>query len=195
MKKEKVSVEDKLSNQDIDLFKVLEAIDKKDYNYYDKLSNEQQKKVVPFLLVQWVSTVKGAKNLQAYYLMNANEVANLHLFNENLVKHPKLQWMLLCAISPGIGKQFHQWIPHIRDRVSKLKEEPTLKEITDYFKKIYPKGNSSDIDEISKAYVDITNKKVYLANKFPTMKLDEIELLSNIITEEEIDNYEQDSGN
>jgi hypothetical protein len=36
---------------------------------------------------------------------------------------------------------------------------------------------------------------MYLADKFPELKFDEIELLSDIITDKDIAKYEEDSGN
>jgi hypothetical protein len=102
---------------------------------------------------------------------------------------------MLCAASPGIGKQFHQWIPHIRDRVSKLKESPKTKEIKDYFKKVYPKSSDSDLNIISEVFVDNHKKKMYLANRFPELKFDEIELLSELVTDKEIEEYERKLGN
>jgi hypothetical protein len=102
---------------------------------------------------------------------------------------------MLCAASPGIGKQFHQWIPHIRERVSKLKESPKHKEIKDYYKKVYPKSSDSDLTLITEVFVDNHKKKMYLANKFPELKFDEIELLSDLITDEDIKEYEEAFGN
>jgi hypothetical protein len=102
---------------------------------------------------------------------------------------------MLCAASPGIGKQFHQWIPHIRAGVTKLKDMPKIKEMKEYFKKVYPKSSDSDLTTISAVFVDNQRKKMYLASKFPEMKFDEIELLSEIITDQDIAKYEEDSGN
>ena len=137
MAKEKVSADEKFESQDFDLFKAIEAIDRKDYSYYDKLSPEQQKKFVPFMMLHWVSAVKGNEGVSRYYVMSVEAHANKYMFNEFVQKHPKLQWLLLCAAAPGLGKQFHQWIPHIKDRVSKLRESPKQKEVKEYFKKIY----------------------------------------------------------
>ena len=195
MAKEKLSIDEKFTNQDFDLFEALNAIDRKDYSYYDRLTPEQQKKFVPFMLIHWVSAIKGNKDLQSYYLQSTDYHANKYLLNENVQKHPKLQWLMLCAASPGIGKQFHQWIPHIRAGVTKLKDMPKTKEMKEYFKKIYPKSSDSDLTAISAVFVDNHKKKMYLASKFPEMKFDEIELLSEIITDQDIAKYEEDSGN
>jgi hypothetical protein len=42
-----VPADEKLENQDFDLFEALAAIDKKDYHWFDNLSEAQQKKFVP----------------------------------------------------------------------------------------------------------------------------------------------------
>jgi hypothetical protein len=195
MAKEKLSADEKFTGQDFDLFDALTAIDKKDYSYYDRLTPEQQKKFVPFMMLHWISAVKASSDVQSYYLQSTEYHANKYLFNENVQKHPKLQWLMLCAASPGIGKQFHQWIPHIRERVSRLLDSPKQKEIKEYFKKVYPKTNDGDITLLSEVFIDNHKKKMYLAKKFPELKFDEIELLSDLTTDEDIRQYEEDWGN
>ena len=195
MAKEKLSADEKFTGQEFDLFDALTAIDKKDYSYYDRLTPEQQKKFVPFMMLHWISAVKASSDVQSYYLQSTEYHANKYLFNENIQKHPKLQWLMLCAASPGLGKQFHQWIPHIRERVTRLLDSPKQKEIKEYFKKIYPKTDDSDLTLLSEIYVDNHKKKMYLAKKFPELKFDEIELLSDLTTDEDIKQYEEDWGN
>jgi hypothetical protein len=195
MAKEKLSADEKFTGQDFDLFDALTAIDRKDYSYYDRLTPEQQKKFVPFMMLHWMSAVKASSDVQSYYLQSSEYHANKYMFNENVQKHPKLQWLMLCAASPGLGKQFHQWIPHIRERVTRLLDSPKQKEIKEYFKKIYPKTGDSDLTLLSEVYVDNHKKKMYLAKKFPELKFDEIELLSDLTTAEDIKQYEEDWGN
>ena len=195
MAKEKLSADEKFDKIDFDLFEALNAIDRKDYGYYDRLTPEQQRKFVPFMMIHWVSAIKGSGDLQSYYLQSTEYHANMYLFNENVQKHPKLQWLMLVAASPGLGKQYHQWIPHIKDRVSKLKEPAKSKDIKEYFRKLYPKASSSDIDDAADSFIDNHRKRMYIASRFPEMKFDEIEVLSGIITDQDIKKYEEDLGN
>jgi hypothetical protein len=193
--KSKASPDEKFDKQELDLFEVLAALDKKDYNYFDKLSEEQQKKFVPYMMTHWMSQIKSNAGLQGYYVRSVDYHANQHLFNETVYKHPKLQWLMLCASSPGLGKQFHQWVPHLSDRISKLKEPAKNKEVKDYFKKIYPKVDDSDINELSDAFVSQQNKKVYLSKQYPDLKYSDIEILCELVTDEDIKKYEEDRGN
>lgn len=195
MNKKQVPQELKYEKVELDLFEILNALDKKDYAYYDNLTEEQKKKIVPYMLAYWMSTIKGTENLSRYYLLSANEYANKYLFNEYIIKHPKLQWLMLCSISPGLGKQYHQYIPHIKDKISKYRENANVKDIKDYFLKIYPKADNSSINEIAKAYVEQQKRKTYLGEIFPSMKITDIDLLNELITDDDIKQYERDRGN
>ena len=194
MAKAKIAIDEKLEKQDFDLFEALAAIDKKDYGYYDNLTDEQKRKFVPYMIILFVSTVKGSYELQNYYLSSTNYHANKYLFNENVQKNPKLQWLMLCAASPGVGKQFHTYLPHIRDRVSKLKETAKKQDIKEYYKKIYPNADQTLIDEISQLFVDQQHKKIRISKLYPGMKLDDIEVLNQIISVEDLTDYEKQYG-
>jgi len=187
--------DEKLENQDFNLFEAIAALDKKDYGYYDRLTPEQQRKFVPFMLIKWLSYVKGSGDIAGYYVMSTEYNANKYFFNESVGKHPKLQWYMLCAASPGLGKQYHQWLPQIKERVSLLKEPAVLKDTKEYFTKIYPKANVEDITEFSKTYVQEQKKKMHLAQIYPYLKIADIEVLSQTVTDEDITQYEKDRGN
>ena len=193
--KKNTPIDEKFVAQDFDLFDALTAMDKKDYGYYDRLTEEQQKKFVPYMMTHWMSAIKGSGDVQGYYLRSVDYHANKHLFNEYVQKHPKLQWYMLCASSPGLGKQFHQWIPHLGSKVTSLKEPAKTKDIKEYYTKIYPKVDSDDIDEIAKAFVQEHKRKCYLAETYPNLKQSDIEVLSQLVTEEDIKQYEKDRGN
>lgn len=196
-KKAKVEIpaDEKLSDTDVDLFAILAAIDKKDYGYYDRLSPTQQKKVAFKILVDWTSAIKASGELQGYYLRSVDYHVNKHLYNENVAKHPRLLWLMLCAAAPGVGKQFHQWIPSISSKVSLLHEDANVADVKKYYTKIYPKADAESINEISKEFVRVQKRKRHLASIYPNLKLSDVETLSQLITDEEINQYEADRGN
>lgn len=193
MSKQKLPVDEKFQNVDFDLFKAIEAIDRKDYSYYDNLTEEQKRKFVPFMLIQWISTVKTNKNTQEYYLRSTEYHANQHLFNENVQKHPKLQWLMLCAASPGLGKQYHHWIPNININVSKLKSMAKQKDVKDYYSKVYD-VDSDTLNELTEAFMQEQHRKFKLAEMFSNLKISDIETLNSIVTDEDIKKYERDLG-
>lgn len=194
MAKATIPKDEQLEKQDFDVFEALAAIDKKDYGYYDRLTEEQKKKFTPYMLIVWASNVKGNRDLQNYYVQSVNHYANKYYLDENITKHPKLQWLMLCAASPGMGKQFHQWIPQIKEKVSKLKEQAKHKDIKDYYKKVYPKTEDDVINEIATLFVQQQHKKYRVGSIYPNMKLQDIEVLSDFLTETELADYEDQLG-
>lgn len=190
----KTSSDEKFEQQDFDLFKALEAVDKKDYNWFASLTEEQKRKFVPYMMLYWNSAVKGNTTLASYYLLSTNNYANISLFNERVQQHPELQWLMLCASSPGIGKQFHQWIPHLNAKIGSLKDRATVREVTDYFLKIYKGADESTVKEYAGEFTAQQNHKYKLATLLPSMKLEDINVLSNLVSKEEITQYEQESG-
>ncbi len=54
MVRAKTPTDEKFEKQDFNLFEAIAAIDKKDYGYYDRLTPEQQRKFVPFMMLHWI---------------------------------------------------------------------------------------------------------------------------------------------
>ena len=133
------------------------VFDRKDRDFYDNLTDEERKKFSTFLMIRYGSSVLGSRDLQEFYVISCNERLNKHFFA--LHKHPKLQWLMATAVSPGLGTFRHQWIA------------PKKKEA----------GPAGSV-------------KKQLAELFPNMKQDEIDLLAEITTKKELDQYLKDHG-
>jgi hypothetical protein len=133
------------------LNKVLPAIDKKDRGFWDRLSDEEKKAFSPFLYNRYSSTVKGDELLQQWYLRATNERTNKNFFDVSSSKHPKLHWLLLTTISPKMGTQFHQWIPH------KKKAKSSKKGFDKTIRKLYPNMKEDEIQLLSEI---ITKKEL-----------------------------------
>lgn len=116
----------------------LSALDKKNLFFYDNLSDEDKKKFSGYVMLRFVSSVKGDPDLEAYYLIAANKRANIHFWELN--KHPKLQWLVCTTASPGIGNQFHQWIP------AKKAEKSSSNKVIKFFQQISPTMKDDEIE-------------------------------------------------
>ena len=193
MEKAKTPSDEKFTNVDFNLFEALEAMDRKDYGYYDRLTIEQQSKFSGYMMLLWASYVKGAHQVAS--LKRVNRIANLYFFDDAVRSDKKLQWLILCAASIGKGKQYREFLPNLNVKVVRLQKKAELDEVKKYFSKVHPNVDQELIDEISKLYTQQQHRKWYIAEKYPHLKYDEIELLNELLTDEEIQNYERDSGN
>jgi hypothetical protein len=128
-------------------------LDLKNRDFYNELTPDERKKFSNYLMIRWGSCVQGSRDLQEFYLIATNQRLNRHFFTIN--RHPQLQWLCATSVSPGIGRQKHQWIaptkrqpgaaslqkqlstlfPHLRDDETRLLAQITTKaDLTAYLK-------------------------------------------------------------
>jgi len=86
----------------------MKMFDRKVRTFYDELTEEERKKFSNYLMIRWGSAVEGSRELQEFYVIATNERLNKHFFS--VAKHPKLQWLMATAVSPGMGTHRHPWI-------------------------------------------------------------------------------------
>jgi hypothetical protein len=132
------------------LNKVLGAMDRKDRQFYDNLTDEERKAFSPFLMNRYASSVKGAGELQEWWLIATNKRVNTHFYD--LGKHPKLQWLLMTTASPGMGTAFHEWIANKKKVASKNKIGKALNHI-------YPHAKPDEIELLEKLNTKADVKK------------------------------------
>ena len=112
--------------------------DRKNRNFYDELSEEEQKKFSAFTMIRWGADVQGNADLQAYYLISANERMNKHFFDISAKDHKKFHWLLATTVSPGMGKQYHKWLAAKKRNVTNNKAEK-------FFADLYPHLRDDEI--------------------------------------------------
>jgi hypothetical protein len=108
---------------------------------WEAASDEGRKEIKGDLwnLNRYISSVKtNNRELQEHYLLTVNE-----FYNKNwaqISKHPKLQWLTLCACSHESKKtQFHEWLP--------LKREQNKK--TEFLAELFPNMKRTDLETLS----------------------------------------------
>lgn len=129
-------------NDPLAIHNEMAAFDRKDYGYYDRLDDDQKKQFSPYILMRWGSTVEGNDDISKYYAVAVNEFVNGDFWSLN--KHKKLQWLICCTASPGIGKQKHYWLGANKRESS----NPFKKYLMEY----YPNMKLDEIDLILKTH-------------------------------------------
>lgn len=118
----------------IPLKDIMAALDKKDRGFYDRLSDDQKKAFVPWMMMRYASSAQGRN--AAHYLFMINELVNKNF--SDVSKHPELQWLLMTAA--GSGKvEFH---PYIKPPNSKKKKD----KVSEFVYSIYPNFKRDDIE-------------------------------------------------
>jgi hypothetical protein len=114
----------------------MRAIDQRDVGWWDTLTEEEQKKISPWLLMRYTSACDTNYDaIRDHYLTMTNELVNVQ-FN-TLRHHVQLQHRLMQVV--GIGKsQYHPWIaPGKRQKKNKVAE---------WLLTLYPGINDDELD-------------------------------------------------
>lgn len=136
-------------SEKIELKEKLSAVDQNVRELWDAMDPEQQKALKSefFILNRYISNVQSPKReLQEHFVLTVNEY-----FNKNwndLQKHPKLLWLLLCMCSyDGSTVFFHQWLGNKKKTGNGNKKIKFLEEL-------YPNKKSDEIELLAEMSTD-----------------------------------------
>lgn len=107
----------------LNIFNVLSHLDEKDANYYDRLTEDEQKAFVPLITMRWLSGVFDSR--QIYFI---NALVNPHIFTSH--KHPKLLYYLMSICGSGKSKK-HFWNKTLSKKSTSV--PTTVNVIREYF--------------------------------------------------------------
>lgn len=117
--------------RELDLTRVLSAVDNKNYEFYDTLTAAELKEFSPYVLLRYVSNIAATNSdVQEWFIEKTNELVNKHHWTLSK-NHKKLLWQLYAATGAGI-KSYHPYLSPLKsqfDKFEKLLSElhPTYK--------------------------------------------------------------------
>ena len=117
-----------MAQQKLPVKDILAAIDMNAKSVWDELSDDERKQVSFWLLNRYASSVIGNREKQELAVFKTNEYYNKN-FNVLGVKHPKLQWQLLCMCGATGKIEFHKWIGFKKKTTDNAKGEKILQDI------------------------------------------------------------------
>lgn len=126
----------------LDIKTELRALDVKDRDFYDNLTDEERKKFSPYLMLRYGACVDGNPDFQAWYLRATNERVNQNFFDISTSQHKKFQWLLCTTISPNMGSHRHYWLPSKKSD----KDNKAIKFLT----KMYPTAKTDEIELLAR---------------------------------------------
>jgi hypothetical protein len=86
----------------LDIKRELNAVDRKVYDFYDNLTDEEKKVFSPFILMRYTSNVQGDRDIQEWFLEMTNECVNKNHWDLSK-NHKALLWKLFAATGAGVN--------------------------------------------------------------------------------------------
>jgi hypothetical protein len=98
---------------------MLNALDRRDKDWYNRLDDEQKKEFSPWLVMRYASSTSGPDYIQDHYLTVTNQLCNVN-FSSLGKEHNELHWLCMQAVGVG-ANQTHPFIkPPKRGSANKL---------------------------------------------------------------------------
>ena len=145
-------------SEKIELKEKIQAVDQNVRELWDAMTPDQQKSLKSefFILNRYISNAKTSNpEIQQHFVLTVNEYFNKYW--NDLQKHPKLLWLLLCMCSyNGQTQFFHEWIGNKKKEGSSKKSK--------FLAEIYPNRKQDEIDLLAKMTTDKELKE--LAKKY-----------------------------
>jgi hypothetical protein len=105
----------------LDIFELLDQLNRRDLTIWSKLTEEQRKAFAPLVVERWMAGTSDKRQV-----VMINELVNPFVFE--LADHPELLMKLLSVANSG-GRQRYQWMPMKAGKKTKL--EHSVRAITE----------------------------------------------------------------
>lgn len=86
----------------LDIKRELNAVDRKQYDFYDNLTDEEKKAFSPYILMRYTSNVQGDRDIQEWFVEMTNELVNKNHWDLSK-NHRGLLWKLFAATGAGVS--------------------------------------------------------------------------------------------
>jgi hypothetical protein len=88
----------------LDIKRELNAIDTRNFSFYENLSDEEKKAFSPYILMRYISNVQGDPDIQEWFIETTNEYVNKNHWDLSK-NHKELLWKLFAAV--GLGQSMY----------------------------------------------------------------------------------------
>ena len=86
----------------LDIKRELNAVDQKNYNFYDNLTDEERKVFSPYILMRYTASTQGERAIQEWFVEMTNEMVNKNHWDLSK-NHKALLWKLFAATGAGVN--------------------------------------------------------------------------------------------
>lgn len=104
----------------LDIKRELGAVNNKDYDFYNNLTDEEKKAFAPYILMRYVSNPKN-QDAQEHCIERTNEFVNKHhwLLSKN---HKELLWKLYAGTGLGLNLDYQYLAAGKKEKADKIEK-------------------------------------------------------------------------
>ena len=139
-----------MSESGIKLADLFSAVNRKDRDWWERLSDEQRKKFSSWLYSRYMSIVRhNNPDMHRYYVLAANSTINRDL--SKLTKnHTKLIYLLMTTIANDFTRADHQYIPPLKKNKADKKTNNKMRILSE----LNSSAKDNDIETLAEVITD-----------------------------------------
>lgn len=156
-----------MAENSIKLADLFGAINRKDRDWWERLSDEQRKKFSSWLYSRYMSIVRhNNPDMHRYYVLATNTVLNRDL--SRLTKHhAKLIYLLMTTLPNEFSRVDHQYIPPMKKNRSDKKTNNKMRILGE----LYPARKINDIETLAGLLSDADFEQLMVGYGWDTKKI------------------------
>lgn len=134
----------------LDIKRELQAVNSKNYDFYDNLTDEEKKAFAPYILMRYVSNPRS-RDAQEWCIERTNEFVNKHhwILSKN---HKSLLWKLYAGMGLGMNIDYQYVAAGKKEKANKI--EKLLVEL-------YPAMKMSEIKLLASLLEDSDKEELF----------------------------------
>lgn len=151
----------------IKLADLFSAVNRKDVDWWERLSDEQRKKFSSWLYSRYMSIVRhNNPDMHRYYVLAANTTLNRDL--SKLTKnHSKLIYLLMTTMANEFTRADHQYIPPLKKNKADKKTNNKIRVLSD----LHPGFKDSDIETLAGVMTDNEFEELLISHGWDQKKI------------------------
>jgi len=107
--------------RELDLSKLLAAVDYRNYDFYNSLTEAQLKEFSPFVLMRYISNTNHRDfDVHEWYIDRLNERVNKNHWDLSK-NHQELLWLLYASVGGG-EPLYHEYLPGPKQETNKIEK-------------------------------------------------------------------------
>ena len=156
-----------MSDSGIKLADLFGAVNRKDRDWWERLSDEQRKKFSSWLYSRYMSIVRhNNPDMHRYYVLSANKELNKDL--SKLTKnHAKLIYLLMTTMANEFTRADHQYIPPLK----KNKADKTTNNKMRILSELNPSSKDADLETLATVMSDSEFEELLVSHGWETKKI------------------------
>ena len=156
-----------MSDSGIKLADLFGAVNRKDRDWWERLSDEQRKKFSSWLYSRYMSIVRHSNpDMHRYYVLATNTALNRDL--SRLTKnHAKLIYLLMTTLPNEFAKADHQYIPPLKKNRADKKSNNKIRILSE----LNPNSKDNDIEALASVMSDSEFEELLVSHGWETKKI------------------------